>query len=189
MNWYAFGGNDPISFADPSGLVRWGDLGSATLGLVGNGLGFVTGLGLMVIPEPTMLTKVASVVVIGKSCYGLAANGQNFTAALLDMPAPSKGSLANDVAQLVAPGNQNAQKVATIIDLASDLGIGRIGAVAAKNLTGKLVRDANGFPLYDMKYVRYPAPGDLGSIATKFTYVSIVKTAYDSVATASENRK
>ena len=178
LNWYAFVSNNPVSKTDPSGLVQWGNLGSATLGLVTNGLGLVTGFGLALLPEPTMVTKVAAVVVVGKSSYGFGASASNFGAALLDKPAPSKGSLANDVAQLVAPGNKTAQQAATAIDLAADLATGKISANAAKNALGP-VRDATGRQLYNVERVYVQDPAQLGKAADAFQAAAVAQTAYD----------
>jgi RHS repeat-associated protein len=181
MNWYAFVSNSPIGLTDPSGLVAWKDLGSASLGLVSNGLGVVTGFALALIPEPTMVTKAAAVVVVGKSSYGFGASVSNFAAALADKPALSKGSLANDVAQLVAPGNKTAQQAASAVDLAADFATGRISANAAKSLAGKMVRGANGFPLYEMQYQVVKDPASLGKLADAFVASSVAQTAYDNL--------
>jgi RHS repeat-associated protein len=90
LNGYAYVGNNPVNFTDPAGLVRWGALGSATLGLVTNGLGVATAAGLALVPEPTMVTKVAAGVVGIKSFYGLGANGINFYDASVDKDPTSK---------------------------------------------------------------------------------------------------
>jgi hypothetical protein len=165
---------------DPSGLVRWGALGSATLGLTTNSLGIVTSVLLAAVPEPTMLTKVAGGALALKSGYGLGANAQNFYEALVDKAAVSKGALANDVAQLIAPGNENAQRAATAIDLTSDLLIGRISMTAAEDAVGTLVRDANGFPLYEMRYGYIQDPGEFGGVAAKlFTAAAAAEAGYD----------
>lgn len=179
LNWYAYANGNPVMFSDPSGYVAWGDLGSATLGIAGNGLGLATGFLLGIAPEPTMVTKVAAVVVVGKSSYGFGVSAQNFWAALKDESPVSKGSLANDVADLVAPGNQNAQYAATAIDLASDLALGRIGANHAQSLVGRTVRGANGFPLYDMQYQTVNSFERLETVADAFTMLSVGQTGYD----------
>ncbi|HWA11397.1 MAG TPA: RHS repeat-associated core domain-containing protein [Opitutaceae bacterium] len=178
INRYSYVGGNPVNFIDPMGLVKWGDLGSAGLGLITNGLGVATGVALAFVPEPTLLTKAAAVAVIGKSSYGFGASIQNAWAAINDKVAPSQGSLANDTAQLIAPGNQNAQRVASVLDLGSDLLGGRIGANAAKNLIGQVVRDARGFPLYNMEYLSVHDPGNLGKLADGFTISSVIQSAY-----------
>jgi RHS repeat-associated protein len=178
-NWYAFVGGDPINYVDPTGEVRWGALGSATLGVITNGLGVVTAGLLAVTPEPTMVTKVAAVGLGLKSSYGLGANAQNFYDALTNQDPISKGTLANDVAQAVAPGNETAQKIATVADLATDLATGRISANAAEDAVGTAVRDANGFPLYDMQYGYVQDAGNLGPLANAFTLSALAETGYN----------
>ncbi|MCX6937525.1 MAG: DUF6531 domain-containing protein [Verrucomicrobia bacterium] len=182
MNWYAYANGNPVMFTDPNGLVAWGDLFSATLGIAGNGLGLATGFLLGIAPEPTLLTKVAAVAVVGKSSYGFGVSVQNAVAAIRDKPAVSKGSLANDVAELVAPGNQNAQYAATAIDLSSDLLLGRIGANHAQSLAGQTVRGANGFPLYDMQYQTVNNFQNLERVSNAFTAASVSQTIYDNFA-------
>jgi RHS repeat-associated protein len=180
MNWYAYANGNPIMFSDPSGLVAWGDLGSATLGLVGNGLGFATGVLLGAVPEPTMITKVAAYAAVTKSTYGIIANGANFYNALVDAPTASTGSLITDVAYIAAPQNKTIQQAAVVADLATDLLIGRIGANHATALEGSIVRGANGFPLYDMQYQAVNSFTNLEKVSNTFTLMSLGQTAYDS---------
>jgi hypothetical protein len=65
-----------------------------------------------------------------KSGYGVGANILNLIDALNDRQGSSKGSLLNDVAAKAAPCNQDAQKLATALDLAIDLGGSRIASAA-----------------------------------------------------------
>jgi hypothetical protein len=180
MNWYQYANGNPVMFSDPSGLVAWGDLGSATLGLVGNGLGFATGVLLGAVPEPTMITKVAAYAAVTKSTYGIIANGANFYNALVDAPTASTGSLITDVAYIAAPQNKTIQQAAVVADLATDLLIGRIGANHATALEGSIVRGANGFPLYDMQYQAVNSFTNLEKVSNTFTLMSLGQTAYDS---------
>jgi len=134
MNWYAYADGNPINYIDPTGLIRWGALGRATIGLVGNGLGMLASAALAVAPEPTMATKVGAVALAGKSSYGIGVNAQNFVAALRDNDPVSTGALTNDIAQLLAPGNQTAQNIATGVDIGTDL------AAAGVSITHALSR-------------------------------------------------
>jgi len=138
LNQYIFCGNNPVNFRDPIGLVAWADAGRAFLGIIGNSAGIALGIGLAVIPEPTMATKVGAVVIMGKSTYGWGVNIRNLSDALLDRPAVSHGSLATDVAELAAPGSQNAQRTANIVDLSTDLVLGLGARQAVANRLGVL---------------------------------------------------
>ena len=182
-NYYAYVGGDPINYFDPTGEVRWGALGSASLGLVTNGIGLVTAGLLAITPEPTGATKVAAVVVGLKSSYGLGANGQNFYDALTDQDPISKGTLANDVAQAVAPGSVNAQRVATIADLATDLATGRIAnnLAASSNTVETVARDAYGMPVYNPLYEALKDPGYLGAAGDAFTLAALGENIYNDV--------
>ena len=163
MNWYAYAGNNPIMYVDPSGHVRWLAAGRAALGMVANGIGAVIGVGVAAIPEPSMVTVAAGGALALKSGYGFGANWQNFTMALADADPVSTGALANDVAQIVAPGNQNAQTAATILDLGTDLATGQIIARGAASMVGK---SPQAFPSLTIGSVRNPT--NLGTGATLF---------------------
>lgn len=172
-----FVGGDPINYFDPTGMVRWGALGSASLGLLTNGLGLVTAGLLAVTPEPTGATKVAAVVVGLKSSYGLGVQGQNFYDALTDQDPISKGTLANDVAQAVAPGNENAQRIATIADLTTDLATGRIAADAAAG--NNIVRYVDDMPIRSPLYKALEDPGTVGDVADAFNLAALSEVGYN----------
>lgn len=142
LNLYGYVGNNPVLYVDPLGLVRWGDAGRAGLGVVVNWIGLGVGFGLAAVPEPTLLTKVAAVAVTTKSGYGLGANLTNFWSALRDECPGSTGSLAGDVADAIAPGNETAQDLAAVADLSADLATGRISANHANKVVGALDRFA-----------------------------------------------
>ena len=180
LNLYAYVGNDPIAFVDPSGLVQWIPAGKATLGIITNGLGIAASIGLAAVPDPTLLTKVAAGAVALKSGYGLQANFNNLGAALFDQAPVSKGALTTDVAQIVAPGNEGAQKFALAVDLSIDLATGRISANAAESAAGTLVRDANGFPLYEMEYQYIQNPAEIGGdLAKIFNRAALAEVGID----------
>lgn len=175
LNQYVFCANNPVNFVDPYGLIQWRAAGSATLGVFGNTFGLALGVGLGLVPEPTMATKVAAVVVVGKSSYGFGANVNNLVDALRGQTPSSHGALANDIAELVAPRSKNAQRIATIADLSTDLAAGRIAGRAAQNALGRL------YP-YDMERVFYRNPDNLGPLATGLQVFDLLRINYDTYA-------
>jgi hypothetical protein len=112
--------------------VRWGQARSAALGLISNSLGVVVGSSLLVVPEPTMGTKIVGVIVLGKSVAGWGLSWYNFTQAFTQptnrFDAPSSATRA--VAAMTAPGNKDALLAADAADLTIDLLAGR-GSVYA----------------------------------------------------------
>jgi hypothetical protein len=99
-----------------------------------------------------MLTKVGAVALGLKSSYGFGANFQNLLAAINGTSAPSTGALVTDVTALASPGNTDALRVATIIDLSSDFALGRIGTNAAASRLGSI----ENFPSMQRVFVRDP---------------------------------
>jgi hypothetical protein len=81
------------------------------------------------------------------------------------------------------------QKAATIVDLTTDLATGRISANASTSLAGQLVRDAKGFPLYDMKYLSVKDPSDLGRLAEAFNLAALGETGYNACNDAKQTRE
>ncbi|PXA03908.1 hypothetical protein DDZ13_09720 [Coraliomargarita sinensis] len=177
MNMYAYAGADPINFSDPTGLIRWGQLGKATLGIVANGIGVVVGIGVAAIPEPSMATVAAGVVITGKSSYGFGANWQNFTMALVNGDPVSTGSLANDVAETISPGDPTAQKIATIADLGTDLIGGQIISKGAMSAVGK---SPQAFPSITIVSVKDPT--QVSKAATLFQFASVVDTGFNQLS-------
>jgi RHS repeat-associated protein len=129
-NWYAYCGNEPINFIDPNGLVKWGGVFKATAGIIGNSFGLAGGFALGIGTSWTGVGAIAGGVIAVKSGYGVGANILNLIDAVNDRGDSSKGSLLNDLAAKAAPCNKDAQKLASAIDLAVDLGGGRIAKAA-----------------------------------------------------------
>jgi uncharacterized protein RhaS with RHS repeats len=135
---FGYVAHNPVNWIDPFGLVRWGQLGSSVLGLVGNGLGIFVGSILLGTPEPTLATKAIGAVVVGKSTVGWGLNWYNLTQSFNDScekyDAPA--SAARAVATVVSPGNQDAQAIADVVDLSIDFASGRGAAYAYKTTFG-----------------------------------------------------
>ncbi len=139
VSGYAYVGNNPVNFIDPSGLIRWGDALISGVNLVSNGAGVVvgavltaSGVGLLAAPEP-VLTKLAGVgavavggTVYAKSIAGTAMNFNNLIDAIQDRSASQPASAAEWVAGKVAPGNTTVQRAAQVIDPGLDLASGRV---------------------------------------------------------------
>jgi hypothetical protein len=130
INLYSYVGNDPMDFLDPYGLVRWGGVFSATAGIIGNSFGLAGGFALGIGTSWTGVGAVAGGVIAVKSGYGVGANILNLIDAINDREDSNKGSLLNDLAAKAAPCNKDAQKLATALDLAIDLGGSRIAKAA-----------------------------------------------------------
>jgi RHS repeat-associated protein len=169
QNWFSYVGGDPISYTDPFGLVRWRDFGRAVLGMGVNALGMAVGVGVAAIPEPSMATVAIGGTLAVKSGYGFGANLSNATAALFDADPVSTGALTNDIAQAVAPGNRQAQQLATVVDLATDIGSARMISNSAISAVGK---SPAAFPSLTLSHVRNPA--DLPRTAQALVGTSIV---------------
>ena len=169
MNWYAYANGNPIMYVDPSGHVRWLALGRAVLGMGVNAIGMGVGVGVAAIPEPSMLTVAAGGTLAAKSGYGFGANLSNAVAAIVDADPVSTGALTNDIAQAVAPGNVQAQQLATVVDLATDFGGAKIISSAAVNAVGK---SPSAFPSLTVSHLSNPA--NLSARSNAFVATSII---------------
>lgn len=96
------------------------------------------GIGLAAVPDVTV-SKVAAAFVLTKSAYGAGANGANLVAALLDRnPVSKTGGLISDAACKLSNNNKTVKGLATAVDLATDLAMGRVAGYAAKKALGSL---------------------------------------------------
>lgn len=152
---------------------------NASIGLFGNFCGMAFGLGLIGVPEPTFASALLGSAILGKSLYGFGANFANLGAALFGRNAPSKGSLANDIAGWAAPGSRNAQNIANVIDLTTDLGGSRAAARAVQRAIGPL--SINGLNIHSLERVGMKTPGDLGPAATTYQLYDLYSKGYNAI--------
>jgi RHS repeat-associated protein len=167
INTYAYVGNNPLIYTDPYGLVRWGDLGSATLGLVGNGAGVLVGGALLAAPEPTV-TKVVGGVVMVKSLTGWGLNSYNFGRAWSDddsYDAPSSAGRA--IATAIDPCDKGLQRYADAAELGIDLLSGRL-PVGTIGVGGSALDKAANFSEYHdyMKGASFGSSGTTNFVNT-----------------------
>jgi len=136
--------------------------------MVANGLGIATGIGMAALPSG--VTQVLSVPVVAKSSYGFGANARNLWNAIWDDCPDSTGSLLGDAAQAIAPGNKQAQRAASAVDLGLDFASGQITKRVVSKLSGT---SSAAFP--SASY--YPTdPTSVGNAASGFQAASIVDT-------------
>ncbi|MCF6250771.1 MAG: RHS repeat-associated core domain-containing protein [Methylococcaceae bacterium] len=134
VNFYAYVGNNPVNFNDPSGLVRWGDLGNASLGLFSGGSGVVVGgatvlggAGLFATnPIAGSAVAVFGATVFTNSAANIALNGRRFVDALIDVRPSVPGNFPEVIANQIAPGNVNAILLANAANLGLDLASGSV---------------------------------------------------------------
>ena len=151
---------------------RLGQGARATLGIVTNTLGIIVSAGLAGVPDITV-SKVAAVVLATKSSYGVAANGRNLMLAILGEDPDSKGALTNDLADLLAPGNQNLQHLAAMVDLSIDLASGNVARRGATQFDLVKHPEIYGLEYTVPKYVVLLDPNNLGTTATLFQLTAI----------------
>ncbi len=130
-NLYSYAGGDPISFIDPDGTEQrmnpWAARGIGVLQLVGAGLEAAGGVGALAVPEPTGLTKVGGVLLLGHAVD----TGQ--TALRTIWSGEVKHTLTQQAGEAVATAAgaspETARKIGIGVDIAA--GAGPSVAVAA----------------------------------------------------------
>lgn len=143
-NLFAYVHNNPVNAVDPLGLIDGFAATVAALNLVGNAAVFVGGgavalaggAATLTVPGAGQLAGPPAALVgaafAGRAGYGALTNAANFGAALADQPGLSKGSLAADAVERIAPGNAAAQAAVAGGDMLADLATGNLGSVAAR---------------------------------------------------------
>lgn len=172
QNRYIYVHNNPLMFVDPSGLEReWGRVISSGWGMAANGIGVVAGGLLIGFPEPASSALGGALVV--KTGYGFFANYNNLEAAWNGEEPVSKGSLFNDVADAVAPGNEEAQLLATAGDLVFDLGVG----AGSRALVNKALNRPRA---YEIQAAHISNPTDLGASVKMFQLSDATRAVWSS---------
>ncbi len=139
----------------PAG-VRWGDAGRGAIGAVGGVFGMTLGFGLEMLPEPSLTSKVAGTFAIIKGGYAFGAGLKNVSDAFMGECPASQGSLFEDAADALAPGDQDWQRAAKAGDMAADLTLGMYGRRAALGAAGQLNK-------YAMMRAFTADPGNFGA--------------------------
>jgi hypothetical protein len=132
----------------------------------------------LAIGAPTGVTQVLGGIVLAKSGAGLYLNAVNLYRSFTDeaaLPSSAFGYIANKI----APCSKTAQGLASVADLATDLGFSvsaRLGAEAAE--AAALRVDPNTQP-FGMVQIGFANPSDLGRTANAFAGASVVSTVYN----------
>ena len=136
MNLYAYVGGDPVNWIDPYGLVKWGQALSASYGLATNtagavlsAAGIVSGVALIVTPEPTstvggVALTSASLYGYGKSTFGMTMNLVKLVTALQDTDFDDPCTLEGAISENYYNGNEDVRRSLEATSFAIDLAIG-----------------------------------------------------------------
>lgn len=138
MNLYGYAGNNPASAVDPLGLFDGLGAVIAGVGIINGGVSAVGGTVIVAAAIPLIGSglgtplgiagAVGGGAVAANGLYGVSANMANLKAAVFGGDPPSKGGLLPDAAEVLFPGNPQAQAVANAADLALGLATGPLGA-------------------------------------------------------------
>ena len=157
INAYAYVGNNPTRYVDPLGLVRWDQVGSNTVGLLGSGAGVL--LGGALVSMPTGVTQVLGGVVLAKSLHSFATSSYGLTRSFSDDASydiPSKYQTLPRTVATTLSCSPNAERYADAAELAIDLAAGRAPAGFKSNPSGYL-RSPVGYPPMDSSHFTSPA--------------------------------
>jgi uncharacterized protein RhaS with RHS repeats len=171
FNIYSYTHNSPINYTDSFGLINGPEAVEALFGIVTNSLGIIGAIGLALVPEPTLATKVAAIGLAAKSGYGFGSNVNMLFAALGEKDCSSTGALTNDISSLIWPGSQTAQSLASAADLSLDLAFGRLASNASLSQLGRLNK-------YGIERVAYGDPLKAGKVIYSYTLMDIIRINY-----------
>ncbi|GHT88234.1 hypothetical protein AGMMS49543_26110 [Betaproteobacteria bacterium] len=152
LNLYGYVGGNPVSFVDPLGLVRWGDVISNSFSLAGSVAGVFAGGVLLAVPEP-MATKVVGAAVASKSLYGIGTSSYNLMRAFSDDDEYDIPSQYTSLPRTMASAfscSRAAQNVADGLELGLDLVSGRVSGTVIGYIPHRpynLLHDTNVYPL------------------------------------------
>jgi hypothetical protein len=147
----------PLRFFDPVGLVRWSDVGSNTLGVLGSGAGMFLGAALFAFPSG--VSQVLGAAVFSKSVYGFGTSTYGLTRAFSDDASYDIPSKYQTLPRAVATSlscSKNAERYADAAVLALDLAAGKAPAGFKPNPSGYL-RNPVGYPPMDSSHFTSPA--------------------------------
>lgn len=151
-----------MGYIDPDGLVRWGDVVSNTLGVLGSGVG----VGSALIGAPTGVSQVLGGAVIANSMNSWGSSWYGLTRALSDDSGYDIPENYQTLPRATASSmtcNKDVQKMADIVDLGIDFASGRAVAGYAPNMSGYLKAPVGYSPL-NSNMLSHPATyGELSS--------------------------
>ena len=159
-NRYAYVGGNPLSYINPYGLVRWGDVATNTVGLFGSGAGIV--LGGVLISAPTGVSQAVGGVVLVKSVHSWGTGWYGLTRAFSDDASYDIPSRYQTLPRTIATNlscSPNAESYADAAELALDFASGRVIAGDIPNPSGWM-RASVGYPQRDASYFTHSATYD-----------------------------
>ncbi|MCA3025668.1 MAG: hypothetical protein ING73_15685 [Rhodocyclaceae bacterium] len=146
VNTYGYVGGSPLNSIDPYGLVRWGEVATNGLGVLGAGAGFLVGGAL--VAAPTGVSQVVGGLVLGKSVYSWGTSWYGLARAFSDddrLDVPSRFQTLPRALASAFTCSPKGERVADAAELALDFASGRVVAGMVRNPSGYL-RSPVGYP-------------------------------------------